>query len=310
MNRREFLRNAGLASLGITLGGALAADKIRGRDGVFGVEMDDNNFELSYEEASALAVRFDRLRDAIPEEPFPASREDLAGLMLEVIPNFEYEGVTDVARFPRNFAFYPLADGGSHNHVAGKSNCADFVVNYRFANPISSWHESEDWIPTAIHELAHVQQGALCYMEPRSNIEQSAQIATLEVMAGMVNYGNEKLVRPLISELRGMAVSTAFSLALKGDRMNDFEDLRGKLSKNAISKAKYERTKRVWAEHPEELQFVLENYSEIPLNRMVYAIRENGNTVTDLALPNRELVIDDLAYFIGNAQPMVGQITK
>jgi len=159
ITRRDFLK-ASLIGGAFLAGGKVFADSQKDR--TFGVEI-QNNYEISFKEACDLTRRFDKLGDKIGERKASVSKEDIALLAVEVIPNFEYEGMVTTARYPQVADFGLFMGGQSHNHVMGRSNCETYsVINMRYANPHSKMFESDSWKTVLIHELAHVQQGSAC----------------------------------------------------------------------------------------------------------------------------------------------------
>src|SRR3990167_772397 len=145
-----------------------------------------------------MATRFDRLNDKLPPFQFNPSETNITALVAEVTNQFQYGGAVDPPIYPAGYGYTMFRDGQSHNHVAGRSDCNSFVLNLRMANPVSSWFGDLSIISTTIHEMVHVQQGLLCRTENRENLENTAQVVTLEVMAGLLNAGNELMAFPLM----------------------------------------------------------------------------------------------------------------
>jgi len=274
-----------------------------------------------------MAQRFDKLYDKLPEYKSPMTKEDLLAWAVEMIPMFEYEGIVDRARWPKaagvDFALFP--DGDDHNHVAGRSDCVNYaVLNLRFANPHSSWYEKDDAIFTFLHEIAHTQQGqSICTYANRDLVENSAQIAALEVNAALVNQGNKELLTPLVSELRGMAISATYAAALRTKQLDKFIDFRAKLSPGAFADARFAKSRRRWSENPVELVTILNRYNVTPLVMISNAIRNNNSEIEGLAFPpvypdnggrffpNAEpkpIKLDDMAYFLKNAEALVKEV--
>ncbi|MBI5357207.1 hypothetical protein HZB78_06385 [Candidatus Collierbacteria bacterium] len=319
--RRQFLYLLGIG------GGALAVERILGKkeiDPVFKIEFDKYNEFLSFNECSQLAVRMDNLYDSLPEYKSSMTKQDLLEWAVEMIPMFEYEGIVPRARWPREegIGFLAFPDGDSHNHVAGRSDCANYAgLNLRFANEHSAWYESDDAPFTLLHELAHIQQGQdICSTFDRSSVENSAQIAGLEVGAAMVNQGNKEMMVPLVSELRGMAISAAYAAAIRTNRVEEFIDFRAKLSPGAFADARFAKARRRWSNNPVELMTILDRYNVTPLLMISNAIRLNNAEIKGLAFPpvydsdwanyytsnSRPIPIklNDLSYFLEHAEAM------
>jgi hypothetical protein len=325
LSRREFLQLATLGGVGFVLGAAEIDRRLR-TDSTFKIEFDGDDKSLSFEECSQLAIRMDKLYDKLPEYKPHMTQEDLLAWAMEMIPMFEYEGIVSQSKWPKiegvNFFLFP--DGESDNHVAGRSDCANYTaLNVRYANPHSSWYEDDDAPFTLLHELAHIQQGQnICATANRDLVENSAQIGALEVAAALVNAGNKELLVPLISELRGMALSAAYAAALRTNQLDNFIEFRSKLSPGAFADARFAKQRRRWSSNSSELMTILDRYNVVPLLMISNAIRFNQAEISGLAFPEIHMVgsnpftfhdepfpikLDDLAYFLKNAEQLVSE---
>ena len=320
VNRRTALK---LGLLGIeTLVLKKAIDYLGGAryDPTFKVEFDGNQKELSFNECAQLARRFDKIYDSLPEYRPSMTQEDMQKWALEVIPMFEYEGFTGTARWPKaeQVGFMAFADGDSHNHVLGRSNCDSYaILSFRSANEHSSWFQDDDTTGAFIHELAHVQQAEACAL-PSEKVENTAQIMMLEVASALVNQGNLEVLPSLVSEIRGMALSSAYAAALKDKDVGKYIALRSQLSPGAISRAKFEKSARRWSTDPQRLKDILNFYNVQPLTMVINAIRFDGGIIKGLALPvsykatefgylvyrgnQMAYSLNDLAYFLAHAE--------
>lgn len=326
-NRRWFLRVAA-ATTGGWIGLGLGVDRLRHQpqlDPVFKIDLDPYYEFVSFNEARDLAIRFDKMYDRLPEQPAPATQAEVVAWALEMIPMFEANGIVTKANWPDadkiGFALFP--DGASFTGVAGRSDCENMaVLNLRFANPNSSWFQDSDWPLTLAHELAHVQQGDACNTYPVDLVENTAQIASWELIASLVNGGNTKLLQPLIGELRQVAVAAAHGIAMERGSMENFMELRNKLSPGALSAARFQAYLRRWAKDPQKFGVMLNRYFTEPLNMTIRAICLNDSKIKGLALPPvyqrgwpfqpspRILKLDDLTYFLTHAEEMVREVRR
>jgi hypothetical protein len=318
LNRRDFLRASVIAGAGATLYGISRQIDKQYKDPTFKIEFDHEPL-VSFKEASDFLLRMDGLQDKLEEPIIPATPQNITALVQEIVPYFEREGATDNAWFPKDVNYFVARDDGTHMNVSGRSDCDRFVVNYRHANPWSAWSKDSDWIGTVVHETAHVQQRPdVCFNSERVNVENTAQIVATEVMAGMVNDRNDLMVYPLIDELKSYAGGTAYSIALRDKRLDDYERLRRKVKNSPRSEAGYQRSRRYWRGKQDQLNFILTAYYELPFNKIVGGIRENNNYIYDLALPShfntmgqnrpRRFKVDDIQYFLENAEERVEEI--
>ena len=219
---------------------------------------------------------------------FDESDNALYKYAAEIIPQFAYEGFEVRPKFPPKIEYILFDDGNTANHVLGRSNCRDYaVLNVRMALPRSSWGDGEELF-TLIHELAHTQQGQTkdgCGNPDIALIENSAQIASIEVASGLANQGNTEYFVALVGELRGMAISTAYGAAIREKRMDDFRTLRGELSPGAMSEARFAKSERRWSNDQGSLMEIIRRYNETPLQMIIKAGRGGGGEVETLAFP-------------------------
>lgn len=323
LSRLEFIKAAALSFGSLFLAGSAAANEVMhylDRDPIFKIEFDDKE-RVSFDEAAALAIRFDRALDRLPIPEFANTQQELTEFALELVPQFEYEGVVSKATFPEEVEFTYFPDAGSANHVLGRSDCSTFAhLNLRMAFETSTWGDTEV-LYTIAHELAHVQQGtAVCLSVADWLVENSAQIASMEVMCGLANQGNPIYLWAAVNELRGMFLSSALGLAYKEDRMNDFEILREQLSPGAFAEARFQKSHRRWSDDPLRRAEILDWYNVVPINQIVWAIRENNKALPGLAFPEIDtsstsgyygttesltLMLDDTAWVIEHLEELV-----
>ena len=283
----------------------------------FGIEM-DGKVGLSFKEAARLAKRFDTLYDKLPKPKIPTGVYGLREMALEIIPQFSYEEITPKSQWPDAVDYVIFNDGASANHVLGRSDCRNFaILNGRLNLNVSTW--SKDEIPfTLAHELAHVAQTKqICDQNRDEDIESSAQIAALEVTSGLANQGNPLWLWATIGELRGMALSSAYGLALRDDDFEKYHVLRSKLSPGATSEARFQKSVRRWTDRQNELKEILNNYNIKPLERIIFSIKHNNNEIQDLTFPpimkrrpflqsvRKPVLLDDTAYLIKHAEELV-----
>ena len=322
LSRRDFLKLAGETAGVLAL---IAYGRLHNRqlnlDPVFKVDFDKDLENLNYNEASRLALRFDKVADKLPEQFVEPTKENLIKLALEIIPQFEYEGIAK-SQYPKEIDFKFYADGDRANHVLGQSDCSTWaVINGRASLDTSAWY-GEDIVFTLAHELAHVAQTQpLCISADRALIENSAQIGALEVCSGLANQGNKLFLRATVDEIRGMAITSAYGLALKENRFEEFKDLRSKLSPGAISEARFAKSRRRWSTDPMQLQEIIYRYNITPMNMVINAISTNNSEISGLAFPNNlpqerltpvapPIKLDDTKYLIEHLEEIVNDSIK
>jgi len=325
LERRDFLKLAGVG-IGVAVG-ARAARPLFNLDPTLRIEIDRDSKSLSFEETRDLALRLDQVQDLLPEpQSIPMTEENMWLLADEVLPLFVTEGAVDKVHKPKTIEPRKYEDE-KHVQVLGQSNCDTIAVaNFRYANPFSPMYGNLDWLGTEVHELVHVQQfeaannGLACSLDTRENTENTAQIVSWEVMAAMVNGGNEIMIYPLLIDLKGRALGANYALAMAEDRVPEYEELANKINPTELALARREKSRRQWLGREQDRADILVRYGLDPLSRVSYAITNNNNQISDLALPMqynypysfeptpRTFVIDDLAYFLKNAEAIVKEV--
>ena len=299
--RRNFMKLIGLASIA-GAAALLTNDREGYYDTAFRVELSGKE-KLTFEDACAIAKRIDRCTDQLPDVKVPIDDKELIKWVIEMIPNFEAEGAVDIPRYPENVAFVIYKTADRHIHTAGQSDCSKFaVLNARYVNSVTSDYGKDEYLFTLLHELAHVQQGNSCN-EDRTLVEATAQIVALEVGASLINQGNRTLLRPVLQELKNIFIGTAYSVALRDGRMEEFKRYRKTITSSAFREAAFEHSIREWESEQWRLEQILERYEEMPANKIVSAITKDHNIIRDLALSpmggaKRPFIIDDLNYLI------------
>lgn len=294
---------------------------------------DDTVF--GYDEAAAMAARFDAAFDAVPED-LKVGITSLAELQQwtnEIVPFFEYENVVlpSLSVYPTSLRFEYYGDGLSHNHILGTTNCFSnaVVLNARIANPTSAWYARDDSLGTLVHELAHAQ--GIC-IDDRLDSETSAQLVTLEVLAAMTNYGNERAFAALVSELREMAVRAAKVAAIREERLDEYDELERTLFPDPFDQARRAKADRFWAADREKQTYIYDAYNYQPIKELYLALISDQE-IEGVSLPinfyckfpptpsytgqsdetfvpceGEPLVVDDLAYVFDNLEPLTAAV--
>lgn len=267
--------------------------------------------------AARLALRMDAILDGIDEPRVALTQVDLGAWTVEILPYFEYEGLTAMPIQPAAVTptLYPAAS--ENFHVLGRAYCepaggGPIELNARVINPVSPWYERPSALATLVHELIHVQGGGFC-QGSSAELESTTQLATLEVLAAMANHGNRLALYAVLDEIRDMALAAAQYEALEeGDRAG-YAALKARVYATASERARVAKSERRWRGDPATLRDILHKYSKIPVDRILAGLPEQ--VIPNLLLapaawggytPNtrRGLVIDDLAYVIENAEEL------
>lgn len=334
LDRRTVLK-AGLA----TVGSLFLSPEVRADH--------ETSEDITLEQSLAFAKRFDRLKDRLsPEwEVNIQTQEQMNNWIQEIVPFFEYEGITDPKQdvgemgglvYPEIAEFDYYEDGLRHNHVLGTTQIFgdEMDLNARYSNPVSPFYERGDSLSTLIHELAHIQ--GIKSDGTRVNSESSAQLATLEIMSAMFLRGNEKVLDNLLDDLRYMFYASAKYIGIRDGREQEVLDARDDIFPNEYDQAQMDKSDRFWKDDPDRLYEILHDYNYTPVTEVFKSLESGKDAIDGVYLPinwlanfanmpsyypgmdqqtepsepmpTKPLVIDDLAYFIRNAEPIIDSI--
>jgi hypothetical protein len=263
-----------------------------------------------------VALETDRIIDQMSVAPLDMS---LARWTREILPWFAEQRIVREARAPVRVGYVDFESSLAIVLLA-TTRCREGVVSIsaRYANPVSSAYRSVDMLLTLAHELAHVQQNALCERAPSGLVETSAELMALEVAAAMALDGNRAAGLALLRELREIAVETLeFDAQRRGsDAKRALEAVRAAIYAPA-EQARDEQRLRFWQRTPSVGRESLLAYAVAPYRKLVSAFRTDL-VVTGLATPvthsrpwasrpaNGTLLVDDLAHFLDIAAELYG----
>ena len=315
-----------VATLALAAGAAVVGAGFAGSgsqqrsDATLGIHVDAKP-GLSFDETERLLERFSALIDELPPTSSPVRQRDLKLWVREILPWFQTEGVVARVVVPRTLSSRAFTgDGFANDHLLAAGSCwfDSVLLNRRVFSPVSSWYGRPDFLATLVHELAHVQ--GICIGSDTLQVEASAQMAALEVMAAMANDGNEPMAISLLFELRRMCLD-----ALEGEawgnpaRQQSVRGLDRRVMHNALAEARNAQAERYWRgskERSRQLRDVLNSYAEVPLQRIVAALHTGSVWNIQLPIndpgrggstsgPLKRLRIDDLSYFLAHADAIV-----
>ncbi len=256
----------------------------------------------------ALAKKLDNALDEVSPETFPtfASNDDLMGWKQEITPYFAMEGITDGSRpdsglvYPE-VAFSSFADPQGFFHFLATTNFLPphtITLSDRILNPASAWFQRKDTVLVLIHELCHAQGILIGYddwsqWDLSYDIEVSASLCALEVAAAMVASGNQAVRGPLLFQLRGMAIGAAEAIAIRENRLDDYQAAIERML-TPTEQSSRDKNRRMWTDGPVDYEAFLHSYCAAPIEMLIEALNSD-NVIDGLLLPINQ-VADSLNH--------------
>lgn len=249
--------------------------------GVYGAARLDWVFIRNIGRDAAIAYLADRRAGgAIPFEPdYSGSEslpEDTTFMMVSnsnwlvvntrmIAPFFSYEGLVEVAHYPRAVVFLPFVDDSSF-HIAGRylpPNLmgADIVIlNERMF--LRETSDEREVLATLVHELIH-SQGGVFLTWPSERLESATVAGTIEVLAAMCNYENDLACAAFWNEINWLAM-VSLRVNLNERNLGFVYDIYARLFRSESQQRRYEKAMRFWADDMETLAGIYSKYGRGP----------------------------------------------
>lgn len=298
--------------------------RIERHRGFWQKDIDDSiqqsDYSFSYDEAAALYIALDHLFDLMPANSALPTDVGLEQIIQEAMPYFVFNDFVESATYPVEAEIDDFK-GLMYLSILGASDCEEKVkISSRMENSLSPWAEGEHLFGTTVHELAHIQQGGLCINPTEENLESSAQVMMLEILASMANRGNIFALRAFVFELKSMTGRVAMVRAYHEQREIELYNLAAKVDPGAIGQAKMAANMRYYEENTQRIETSVMKYSQMPLET-VFKSYLSGNVIEDLAIPKVSVKVgsnnwqyeyrtptvwlDDLFYLLEHLEGMV-----
>lgn len=260
--------------------------------------------KFGWEVLRALALRLDKAIDSLPETTIVLTPDNLVDWLHEIVPYFEENGAITSAHWPKEASTEFYADARGALHIGGQSNCTDWVkVNERFIRSTSAWYGRIGALAVLTHELAHMQQGKLCETLPTEDIETTAQIMAIEVMASMTLSGNKPMRAALLDELFDMTMGAAWSYGLTDEYRTAYTALESQVYSKPFERARMARARLSWRGREIELRGILRAYNLMPMRLMMESYW-TGKPIVSEAIPSGKLAMDDLSYVLDHLEEL------
>lgn len=199
-------------------------------------------------------------------------------LARRILPYFMYEGILEYETWPAALLFLPL-DGQKSFHNLGTADSQNRVIRINERFLLEDIRQDErQMLSTLIHELAHLQGGNFLGGPPNwlesSKFESNTQSATIEILAGMCNHGDELACKAFWDEIYTYARGS-FRMRL---RRWGLEDLYYPLARvfwwDEAEGAKADKSLRYWMEDDERAKYlysIIYDYQQRPWEDNVLA---------------------------------------
>ncbi len=289
LSRRRFLELT-LLSLGTAL---LPGSVTRRRDPVTGIELDNDDDRLSLGEAAQLTritgraaaiLRIDHWRPPLNETLYET-------WVIETLLQMQADKLLEVATLPVRPYFFESLEENQAAHLIGTSDCLITAkLSPRFLNPNSAWYNSPDWPGAAIHENVHrTLQHDLCSLTNSDQIENAANIITLETLASMANQGSGFAFRAFVWEMLDVCLGATFALAHQTNRLEEYEKLRSSIHPGILSQSHFEKLGREFSGNNYERFQIIDRYLLTPLQTIMRAHLKNNDLIEDLLITPRHI---------------------
>lgn len=195
----------------------------------------------------------------------------VAEYVRKIVPYFSYEQATNQGIYPTSAGVIPLLDMQSF-HIGGRMyhETNTIILNERYFID-ERWNDKRRVLGTLVHELAHIQRGA--YTDGASEeLESATSTATVEILAAMCNYGDPLACSAFWYQIENLSRT---SLMLQLDDLglgNLYEAWANTFWRSVEQTDAYNKSRRFWADRPDELRVIQEKYSQVPWENVIAGV--------------------------------------
>lgn len=202
----------------------------------------------------------------------------------KIVPYYAYEDVTGEGYYPRLLVWMPLEDESSF-HILGQAACTYEAVRLNDRILLDErWNDERMMLSTLVHELIHIQLGNYCSGSGQER-EAHTQAATLEVLAGMCNYGEDLACVTFWKEVEGFARDALH--AKLGDANLDwaYKIVSDVLWRDADKERATRKAMRYWQGDQETLIRIITDYGLYPWEKYILPGVIGGRLDTGRSIP-------------------------
>ena len=190
-----------------------------------------------------------------------------------IIPYMDYEQVTAQSIYPDAVGSIPLV-GNQSFHVGGRMyhDTNEIILNERMFID-ERWNDKRRALSTLVHELVHIQRGA--YTSGTSAERETAtSTATIEVLAGMCNYGDSLACSTFWREIEHLARTSMIVQLNDVGAVGIYNAWADLVWRDTAEIDAYNKSMRFWNEAPGELMELYKKYSITPWQNVVLGVTD------------------------------------
>ena len=188
-----------------------------------------------------------------------------------IIPFMSYEKVASNTIYPNAVGSLPLT-GNTSFHVGGRMyhDTNEILLNERMFID-ERWNDKRRALGTLVHELVHIQRGA--YTSGTSAERETAtSTATVEILAGMCNYGDSLACSTFWYEIKQLARTNLLIQLDNLDALWIYDAWANAFWRDQAQTDAYNKSIRFWDDSPGALREIQAKYSVTPWQNVIKGV--------------------------------------
>lgn len=188
-----------------------------------------------------------------------------------IIPFMGYEKVTSIPIYPDSVGSIPLI-GNTSFHVGGRmfQDTNEIILNERMFID-ERWNDKRRALGTLVHELVHIQRGA--YLKGESaELESATSTATVEILAGMCNYGDSLACVTFWNEIEHLARTSLIVQLNDVGAVSLYNTWARIFWRDQAEQDAFNKATRYWNDQPGALMELRRKYSITPWQNVINGV--------------------------------------